>query len=179
MGVIFEMYNRHFIEGLKERFPAGTRIELKEMEDPYDPVPPGTRGTVLLVDDVGQLQMKWDNGRTLALIPGRDSFRKLTQQELAEEQQRADETDDFSDVPFQRPQAALIGADGNIFNLLGIAQKALRKCGQREKAAEMSEKVFKSKSYDQALGILMEYVEPVSEDEIKEETEDEDFGPQM
>lgn len=30
--------------------------------------------------------MKWDNGRTLALVPGEDSFRKLTDEELAEEQ---------------------------------------------------------------------------------------------
>lgn len=172
------MFNRNNVEAFKQRYPAGTRILLEKMDDPYAPVPPGTRGTVILADDAGQLQMKWDDGRTLALIPGKDSFRKLTRQELVVEE-RADETDDFTDVPFQRPQAALIGADGNIFNLLGIAQKALRKCGQREKAAEMSEKVFKSKSYDQALGILMEYVEPVSEDEIKEETENEDFGPQM
>ena len=38
------------------------------------------------VDDIGQLHMKWDNGRTLALVPGEDSFRKLTDAELREEQ---------------------------------------------------------------------------------------------
>ena len=30
--------------------------------------------------------MRWDNGRTLAIVPGEDSFRKLTDEELAEEQ---------------------------------------------------------------------------------------------
>ncbi len=39
-----------------------------------------------VVDDIGQLHMKWDNGRTLALVPGEDSFRKLTDAELREEQ---------------------------------------------------------------------------------------------
>jgi hypothetical protein len=56
------------------------------MEDPYAPVESGTRGTVKHVDDAGQLHMQWDNGRTLALVPGEDSFRKLTAEELAEEQ---------------------------------------------------------------------------------------------
>ena len=50
------------------------------------PVPSGTRGTVQCVDDLGQLQMRWDNGRGLALIPGEDDFRKLTAAELAAEQ---------------------------------------------------------------------------------------------
>jgi hypothetical protein len=55
------------------------------MEDNWA-VPPGTRGTVEYVDDAGQIQMKWDNGRTLAIVPQVDKFRKLTQQELLDEQ---------------------------------------------------------------------------------------------
>ena len=56
------------------------------MNDPHAPVPPGTRGTVDFVDDAGQIHMKWDNGRTLAIVPSEDSFRKLTEEEIAEEQ---------------------------------------------------------------------------------------------
>lgn len=169
MGVIFDMFNRNNVEAFKQRYPAGTRILLEEMDDPYSPVPPGTRGTVILADDAGQLQMKWDNGRTLALIPGKDSFRKLTRQELNAEH--------LLDESPQKPQAAIIGADGNIFNLLGIAKKALLDDGQGKRATEMQNRVFKSKSYEQALGILMEYVEPVRADEI--ETEDEDYEPRL
>ena len=56
------------------------------MTDPFAPVPSGTRGTVRYVDDAGQVGVAWDNGRSLSLIPGVDSFRKLTQQEIAQEQ---------------------------------------------------------------------------------------------
>lgn len=61
----------------KEKYPAGTRIELISMEDPYAPIAPGTKGTVAHVDDIGTIHMKWDNGRTLGLIPGEDSFRVI------------------------------------------------------------------------------------------------------
>ena len=44
------------------------------MEDPYSPVQPGALGSVHMVDDCGQIHMEWDNGRTLALIPGVDDF---------------------------------------------------------------------------------------------------------
>ena len=71
----------------KENYPPGTRLELLHMDDPYHPVPDGTKGTVKHVDDDGQLHMMWDNGRTLALIPGEDRFRKLPQAEIAQEQQ--------------------------------------------------------------------------------------------
>lgn len=77
--------NRAQVERLQQTYPPGTRLVLNQMDDGFA-VPPGTRGTVAYVDDAGQLGMKWDNGRTLSLIPGVDSFRKLTEQELLEEQ---------------------------------------------------------------------------------------------
>ena len=67
-------------------YPPGTRIALSSMNDPFSPVEPGTRGTVRYVDDAGAVGVAWDNGRSLSLIPGVDSFRKLTQQEIAQEQ---------------------------------------------------------------------------------------------
>ena len=71
---------------LKQEYPPGTRIVLNYMDDKWA-VPPGTRGTVDYVDDAGQVHPIWDNGRTLAIVPEVDSFRKLTEQELKEEQQ--------------------------------------------------------------------------------------------
>ena len=66
-------------------YPPGTRILLEHMDDKFA-VPDGTRGTVDHVDDAGQIHMRWDNGRTLAIIPQVDSFRKLTKEELTHEQ---------------------------------------------------------------------------------------------
>ena len=77
---------RRQAQRVKENYPPGTRVMLLSMEDPWAPVHPGTRGTVEVVDDIGQIHMKWDNGRSLALVPGEDSFRKLTDTELQEEQ---------------------------------------------------------------------------------------------
>lgn len=72
----------------KERYmklyPPGTRVELASLCNEERDMPPGLRGTVIGIDDWPQLLMKWDNGRTLALIPGEDSFRVLREQEEAE-----------------------------------------------------------------------------------------------
>ena len=59
----------------------------------------------------------------------------------------------------KKPKAKLIGADGNIFNLIGIASRSLKRAGQNDKATEMSKRVMSSGSYDEALSIIMEYVE--------------------
>ena len=90
-GVIyeFEFYNREqtmqeetnmdrkMVNFIKEQYPPGTRIRLNSMKDPYHPILPGTEGEVDFVDDEGQIFMKWDNGRTLPLAPGEDSFTVL------------------------------------------------------------------------------------------------------
>ena len=69
--------DRYRAEYARKCYPAGTKIRLIDMNDPYDPVPSGTIGTVACVDDAGQLHMDWQNGRTLALVPGVDSFEVL------------------------------------------------------------------------------------------------------
>ena len=65
------------VKRIREQYPPGTRLQLDHMDDPYAPIPPGTQGTVDFVDDAGQVHMQWDNGRTLALIPGVDSFHPI------------------------------------------------------------------------------------------------------
>ncbi|NCD03970.1 MAG: hypothetical protein EOM00_13455 [Clostridia bacterium] len=58
-----------------------------------------------------------------------------------------------------KPKCKLIGKDGNIFNLMGIARRTLKEAGLDEEATEMAERIMKSKSYDEALQIIMDYVE--------------------
>lgn len=81
-----EFTSRNQVEFIRQTYPPNTRILLQHMDDPYAPVPAGTRGTVKYVDDIGQIGVAWDNGRSLSLIPGMDTYRKLTQQELTQEQ---------------------------------------------------------------------------------------------
>ncbi len=68
-----------------------------------------------------------------------------------------------------KPDCPLIGEDGNIFHLVGIAAKTLRRNGMSAEASEMSEKVFGSGSYEEALGIIGEYVNITSVDEPGED----------
>jgi len=56
-----------------------------------------------------------------------------------------------------KPQVTLVGQDGNVFNLMGICSRALRKAGQSGNASEMIQKITKSGSYDEALMIMCDY----------------------
>ncbi len=67
-------YRREYAE---RNYPPGTRVRLLNMPNDPAPVPAGTCGTVLAMDDAGQLLMRWDNGRSLSLLPGVDSFEVL------------------------------------------------------------------------------------------------------
>ena len=65
----------------------------------------------------------------------------------------------------EKPDCALIGQDGNIFNLVGIARRTLREHGLDGQAKEMADRVFASGSYNEALCIIGEYVSITSEAE--------------
>lgn len=63
----------------------------------------------------------------------------------------------------EKPTCKLIGANGNIFNLLGIAGEVLRANGLYQQRDEMIKRVTggEAKSYDEALKIITEYVEVI------------------
>jgi hypothetical protein len=59
-----------------------------------------------------------------------------------------------------KPKCRLIGENGNIFNLMGIVSRTLKEAGEPEKAEEMIRRITSdAKSYDEALAMLMEYVD--------------------
>ena len=59
-----------------------------------------------------------------------------------------------------KPDCPLIGENGNIFNLMGIAARTLRENGLDDQAREMRERIMDGdcQSYETALGIIGEYV---------------------
>ena len=54
----------------------GDRIRLIAMPDDPDPIPAGATGTVLAVTTgrFAQIDVAWDSGRALSLVPGVDRF---------------------------------------------------------------------------------------------------------
>ena len=76
----------------------------------------------------------------------------------------------IDDYIIKKPKCALIGQNGNIFNLMSIASKTLERNNMREEATEMCNRITKgAKSYDEALMILQDYVEITSKEEMEEE----------
>lgn len=70
-----------------------------------------------------------------------------------------------------KPKCPLIGQDGNIFNLMGIASRTLKNNGMDEQSKGMINRITKeAKSYEEAIGIITEYVEvtDVEDEEVEE-----------
>ena len=63
------------IEKLRKLYVKGTKIELISMNNEPYPVKSGTIGIVQHVDDIGQIHVHWENGSSLALVIGVDSFK--------------------------------------------------------------------------------------------------------
>lgn len=87
---------------------------------------------------------------------------------------------DYAEEPaMKKPDCPLIGQDGNIFNLLGIASRTLKDHDMADEASEMRNRVMGSGSYDEALSIIGEYVHITSVDETMSDDMEEDLGIQM
>ena len=54
---------------------------------------------------------------------------------------------------------ALVGTDGNVYALLGRARQSLRRGGRPDLVEPMTKEVLASKSYEEAIGHICEYVE--------------------
>lgn len=57
-----------------------------------------------------------------------------------------------------KPSCKLIGENGNIYSLMAIARRTLINAGQNENAQKMIDETTSSKSYDEALMIINNYV---------------------
>lgn len=69
--------NETQLKRLREKYPIGTKIQLISMDDIQAP-PVGTIGEVTFVDDIGNIHVKWQNGSSLAVIPGVDKVTILS-----------------------------------------------------------------------------------------------------
>ena len=71
------MITNEWLRFMREQFPAGTRIQLHEMNKPDAGLSPGMTGLLTEIDDAGSFHVKWDNGSTTGLVVGQDSFSVL------------------------------------------------------------------------------------------------------
>ena len=75
------LYQRDYVAHMREKYPPGTRVEVVSLCNEEEHLKPGTKGTVVGVDDQPALLVHWDNGSSLSLLIGQDSFRVIPEQE--------------------------------------------------------------------------------------------------
>lgn len=67
---------KEIVQMLRKQYLEGTRVRLIKMDDPQAP-PIGTLGTVIGVDDIGSVMVRWDNGSGLNVVYGEDRIEKV------------------------------------------------------------------------------------------------------
>ena len=108
----------------------------------------------------------WQWSDDYFLLP-EDEFRaRILDQPMSEAPRAADP---------KKPDCPLVGQDGNIFGLIGLAARTLRQHGLHDQAKEMTERAFGSGSYTEALGAITDYVNVTSVEGEMDEDEDDDW----
>lgn len=72
-------HTREEIQVIKNKYKKGTKVKLIKMYDLQAP-PPGTKGIVEFIDDIGQIHIRWNNGSSLALVVDVDEFEIIEKQ---------------------------------------------------------------------------------------------------
>ena len=71
-----------YLKALRERYPAGCRVRLNHMNDPYmGKLTEGELGTVMCVDDIGTIHVSWDCGSSLGVVLGEDSCTRIDEED--------------------------------------------------------------------------------------------------
>lgn len=65
---------KEWLDFLREQYPKGSRVELTEMGSDPQPLPPGSKGILDHIDDLGTFHVRWDNGSGLGVVIGEDRF---------------------------------------------------------------------------------------------------------
>ena len=67
------LYHRNFVERMRKQYPPGTRVEVISLCNEEEHLKPGMKGTVVGVDDAGNILVNWDCGSSLSVLYGVDS----------------------------------------------------------------------------------------------------------
>ena len=63
---------------IRKEYPIGSTVELIKMNDPHNTsLIPGSKGTVISVDDIGTIHVSWDCGSSLGVVYGEDVCRVI------------------------------------------------------------------------------------------------------
>lgn len=69
--------SREEVASIKSEYPPGCRVELIRMPDPQTNLKPGDQGTVTIVDDIGTIHVRWDNGSSLGVAYRADKVKRI------------------------------------------------------------------------------------------------------
>ena len=143
-------------------FSPGDRVELVATNDPYTRLQPGDRGTVTSVTDSPEptVDIAWDNGSTLAILPDAgDRIRLLPSNPADPPPNSPPMPRDPTQPRYPEVQVQLSGQDGNAFAILGRTAAALRQAGVSQDEIDAFFAEATSGDYDHLLQTTMAWVD--------------------
>jgi hypothetical protein len=143
-------------------FTPGDRVELVATNDPYTRLRPGDRGTITRVADTPEptIDIAWDNGSTLAILPeAGDRIRLLPGDDADPPPSTPAMPEDPSQPRYPEVQVQLSGEDGNAFAILGRTAAALRQAGVSQEEIDTFLAEATSGDYDHLLQTTMAWVD--------------------